>query len=284
MARLNLFLTIATLWLTCLNVAPAFAVAKQTCVSAKCHNDMQKNANVHPKNKSCQFCHKAITTPHPEVGTKTFSSSGTACLKCHETVTDFDYLHAPVAAGDCPACHNPHTSKKNFFLKYKEQKLCNTCHDPVISKKDTMIHGKSKEIQCTSCHTQHGSSYPNLLVSEYSSAYFNNYNDKTYALCFRCHKLDLLLYPKTSYNTNFRDGKRNLHYLHVNRPTRSIACKMCHKTHASVQPMLMADKVSFGNWQMPIGFIATKNGGSCTPGCHKAKTYDRTIRRKSRGG
>ena len=40
----------------------------------------------------------------------------------------------------------------------------------------------------------------------------------------------------------------------------------------------MADKVSFGDWEMPVNFIPTNNGGQCTPGCHAQVTYDRNRR------
>jgi hypothetical protein len=51
---------------------------------------------------------------------------------------------------------------------------------------------------------------------------------------------------------------------------------LCHAIHASRLPKLMAEKVSFGDWEMPVNFIITDQGGQCTPGCHAKATYDRT--------
>jgi hypothetical protein len=48
--------------------------------------------------------------------------------------------------------------------------------------------------------------------------------------------------------------------------------------HGTEQPKMMADAVSFGNWRMPVNFRMTENGGSCSPGCHETRQYDRKAR------
>jgi hypothetical protein len=45
--------------------------------------------------------------------------------------------------------------------------------------------------------------------------------------------------------------------------------------HAGELPKLMADKVPFGKWNLPLRSIKTDTGGSCSPGCHKKYNYDR---------
>jgi hypothetical protein len=45
--------------------------------------------------------------------------------------------------------------------------------------------------------------------------------------------------------------------------------------HASKSPHLLAQEVPFGQWQLPIGFHATENGGTCASGCHRVYRYDR---------
>jgi len=42
--------------------------------------------------------------------------------------------------------------------------------------------------------------------------------------------------PETRTLTNFRDGARNLHFLHVNKAVRGRTCRACHEVHASKQP------------------------------------------------
>ena len=37
----------------------------------------------------------------------------------------------------------------------------------------------------------------------------------------------------------------------------------------------MRETVPYGNWQMPVRFTATANGGRCAAGCHREYAYDR---------
>ena len=53
------------------------------------------------------------------------------------------------------------------------------------------------------------------------------------------------------------------------------SCKMCHALHGSSSSKLIADSVPFGKWSLPLKFVKTETGGSCSPGCHKAQNYDR---------
>jgi hypothetical protein len=76
--------------------------------------------------------------------------------------------------------------------------------------------------------------------------------------------------------TRFRNGEVNLHWLHVNRE-KGRTCRACHEVHASKNPFHIRDAVPFGSkgWLIEIKFKQTTNGGSCSPGCHSDKTYDR---------
>lgn len=245
------------------------ALAAEGCAAAQCHS----NIKMHPSDKSCNLCHTSSPS-HPVDGK--VETSEKACVECHKEILDYDYLHSPVAAADCKACHTPHSDKSYFLITDNESSLCYTCHNQVVSKDDPFLHGGISQGKCLICHSHHGSFFSSQLRAEYSKEFFNDYSDNQYGLCFNCHKIDLLLHPKTSYNTNFRDGKINLHYLHVNRKIKGRACKTCHGIHSSPKEKLMADNIYFGNWQMPIGFEITENGGSCTPGCHKPEAYSRT--------
>lgn len=249
-----------------------------SCATSQCHSGLMAQNHAVPKgHDTCNHCHinDSPTEKHPKIGGKSFVLAKDSCAECHPTTMDYDYLHPPVAAGDCQACHTFHSTTPSLLKKDNEQELCYTCHQPVTKQGDTMLHGDVAKQKCTSCHTPHGSFFKNLLTGSYSTDFFNDYDDKQYALCFQCHKIDLLLHPYTSYNTNFRDGKKNLHYVHVNRATRGRACKLCHEIHASTQPKLMAEAVTFGEWVMPVHFIINEKGGQCTPGCHAQATYDR---------
>lgn len=263
---------------------PPTPVAENTpketeCATSQCHPALAAKQPPLPKGHAdCRHCHQddGKTKSHPQTGEKTFTLTPDSCLGCHQKITDYDYLHPPVAAGDCLVCHTFHSSNPALIAEGSEQVLCSKCHRPVTREGDTQLHGDVAKKKCTSCHTVHGSFFKHLLAGPYSTDFFNDYDEKHYSLCFQCHKIDLLLHPNTSYNTNFRDGKRNLHYVHVNRTNRGRSCKLCHGVHSSPLPKLMADKVSFGDWEMPVNFVITDSGGRCTPGCHAPAAYDRS--------
>ena len=138
-----------------------------------------------------------------------------------------------------------------------------------------MFHGPINNGSCTSCHDPHGGPYANLLVKEFPAGAYAPYTDTEFALCFSCHKRELLQYPDTSFATNFRDGERNLHYLHVNNKQKGRSCTLCHEVHASTSARLVADSVPFGQWRLPLNFTMKATGGTCAPGCHQPQSYDR---------
>ncbi len=141
----------------------------------------------------------------------------------------------------------------------------------------TVLHGPIKDGTCTACHDPHGAKFANLLAKEFPADAYAPYTDTEYELCFSCHKRDLLQYPDTSFATGFRDGERNLHYLHVNNKAKGRSCRLCHNMHGSANPKLIADAVPFGKWSLPLKFVKTETGGGCSPGCHKPQYYDRQV-------
>ena len=50
---------------------------------------------------------------------------------------------------------------------------------------------------------------------------------------------------------------------------------MCHDVHGADNDRLIAKSVKFGQWDLPLKYIKTENGGGCSPGCHKPYSYDR---------
>jgi len=247
------------------------------CVTEGCHRPYAEGLSRHPADGACQDCHHPREKEaHPGGASPAFRLAESPCLGCHDSVLDQETLHPPAAAADCLICHNYHGEAPMLLAAENAQSLCRACHQPVVREDDTFIHGPVSLGNCNLCHRAHGSRYPNLLRANFSRDYENDYNDDVYALCFRCHKIDLLLHPKTSYNTNFRDGKNNLHYLHVNRESAGRSCKLCHEIHAGRRPKLMADTVSYGAWAMPVNFEKTETGGRCAPGCHAPAEYNHT--------
>jgi predicted CXXCH cytochrome family protein len=139
----------------------------------------------------------------------------------------------------------------------------------------TVLHGPIQSGTCTPCHDPHGSQEVKLLIKEFPADIYVPYTEKEFELCFSCHNRDLLRFPDTSFATGFRDGEKNLHYIHVNKKEKGRNCKICHNVHGSDNLKLIADKASFGKWELPLKFVKTDTGGACSPGCHKTYNYDR---------
>ena len=174
----------------------------------------------------------------------------------------------------CASCHSPHASDNEKLLLGPLKETCLGCHKNVLTKDMAVLHPPVAEGKCTACHAPHGSAYPKLLVQDFPQDLYAPYSDTAFALCFTCHNRDLVQYPDTSFATGFRDGERNLHYVHVNRP-KGRSCMLCHAPHGSAGPELIAESVAFGKWRLPLKFVKTETGGSCSPGCHKPASYDR---------
>lgn len=258
----------------------ALTVKEGAELCASCHSDMQdamKKKDVHPAILSgCTSCHN----PHGSAYTKFLSAEGAnLCFQCHpqigEKVEKSKVSHAPVKTEKaCASCHSPHSSDNAKLLLKTGKDLCLGCHKKIITKNMTMLHGPIAEGTCTPCHDPHGSPYDKLLSKEFSADLYVPYTDKAFGLCFSCHNRDLLRFPDTSFATGFRDGDRNLHYVHVNKE-RGRNCVLCHDVHGSSNPKLINTRELFGKWELPLNFVKTETGGKCSPGCHKPFSYDR---------
>lgn len=255
---------------------------KQTpelCVG--CHVDMEevlKKKNVHPALAGgCTSCHNPHGSAHP----KLLADEGAqVCFLCHTEIGD-RVNNAPVPhpallmEKGCTLCHSPHASDNDRLLVNPEKETCLSCHDSILTTNMTVFHGPINKGKCTACHNPHGAQYPNLLDKPFPPDQYVPYTDTEYGLCFSCHKRDLVQYPETSFATNFRNGERNLHYVHVHNARKGRSCRLCHKIHGSNNPRLIADSVPFGKWNLPLKFVKTETGGGCSPGCHKPQYYDR---------
>ena len=82
-----------------------------------------------------------------------------------------------------------------------------------------------------------------------------------YKLCFNCHAPDLVLQPQGTGLTGFRDGDKNLHWLHVNQQ-KGRTCRACHEVHASREPFHIRESVPFGTggWMLAINFSSDADG------------------------
>lgn len=248
----------------------------------ECHSDVRdlvagKKLKHAALDDGCTSCHQAHGGDHP----KLLGAAGPElCFQCHDDISDkvkkSPVVHAALAsAKGCASCHSPHAADVEGLLLQTEKDGCLGCHEKVVTAAMTVLHGPIRDGSCTGCHEPHGGTQAKLLVDAFPATAYVPYTDTAYALCFTCHDRDLLKYPDTSFATGFRDGERNLHYLHVNNAQKGRSCVLCHNLHGGTNDALIAESVTFGSWKLPLKFVKSDDGGSCAPGCHRPATYDR---------
>ena len=271
--------------------------AKAPALCYSCHRDMKEqmagDATVHgPVSMGCTSCHDA----HRKLTGKGLAkTSPDLCVDCHEdfepTVAEMSARHRLLLEGEnCGRCHNPHAGKGEYLLLGDSQSLCLSCHSKAIKLADGRVissleevlaegvhrHGSGKSLDCAACHQPHANKQHSFLRGAYPQTFYSPYSAEAYGLCFTCHDESLAADAQTAEATEFRDAQINLHYVHVNKARKGRTCRACHAWHVSRNPQMLRDSVPFGEWQIPMNFRANENGGSCSPGCHRRKTYSRT--------
>jgi len=266
---------------------------KNLCLG--CHADfaatLQAAAFVHPpvKNEPCTVCHN----PHGSSALMFLRKKmPDLCVECHKDIgkklTGVKFPHKPLTQeGGCTNCHSGHYSKAKALLSADEMTICLNCHgkDNLGTLKNIKtqiegkkyLHGPIQKGSCKACHDPHGSDFFRMLPGNYPAQLYGPYVEGMYNACLTCHDKNMLRFEETSLYTKFRNGKRNLHYVHVvNRKSRS--CRICHEPHASDEVRLLRKEgAPFGEWKIPLNFKVSDNGGGCAPGCHKAFKYDRVT-------
>jgi predicted CXXCH cytochrome family protein len=270
--------------------------SKQECLS--CHENLTRNETVHPElATTCDICHTSNGSEHPKAGTKGFSLSEklpVLCYNCHtefqENAEKFPVVHGPVnSALSCLNCHNPHSSPSKKLVLDSSNALCLKCHNKTIITDSSRISNISQTLSraksvhppiesggCITCHNPHYSEKRVLLIGNFPAGQYVKGVTDNFELCFMCHDTDLLEAKTTEFGTNFRNGKDNLHFVHVNGE-KGRNCSMCHDIHGAANAKLIRDRLQFGSWSMKIDFSADENGGTCLTACHSEKKYNRTI-------
>jgi predicted CXXCH cytochrome family protein len=266
----------------------------QLCES--CHDEfvgVMSRTHLHnAAKKSCSNCHNAHNSTEKKL---LHAPLPKLCETCHEdTVKDMasaKVRHLAVEReGKCMNCHNPHASNSESLLVKAPYDLCVTCHgkDDVkdgngktltnigkLVEGAKTLHKPVAEKDCSACHSPHASENFRLLVDPYPAEFYSAFDGKKYALCFECHKADIVNTKETTTLTRFRDGKKNLHYTHVNLGERGRTCRACHEVHAANQLHIIRDAVPYGprGWLLKNNFHPTPTGGTCDKTCHAQKTY-----------
>ena len=277
--------------------APGPIRGKINELCAGCHDEFQaimaRPFRHKPAVEACTNCHN----PHNAVGRKGLAGeTADTCLACHKglkaQIERATVKHAALTQGArCANCHNPHASNVEKLLIQLPFDLCVGCHakDGMRSADGTPLtnfkawlaqnpvwHEPVKAKDCSACHQPHGGNVFRLLVSPYPSTFYAPYAPENYALCFDCHNEKVVSVPETTTLTGFRDGSRNLHYLHVHQE-RGRTCRACHEVHAARQEHHIRDSVPYGprRWMLKVNYTKLPDGGACAKTCHDTKQYHR---------
>ncbi|NTW88078.1 MAG: cytochrome C [Desulfobulbaceae bacterium] len=264
-------------------------------VCLKCHDDFKAQMKgkffIHApvKNGPCTSCHD----PHGSQNAKLLKNkTPDLCMGCHkemEKKLKSKIVHKPLTQeGGCTSCHDVHFSNGKKLLSSSGSNLCLSCHGtdklgtPPLNniKKEIegkkFLHGPVSRGECQACHDPHGNDNFRMLKGSYPADLYVPYKEKIYDACLLCHEKNLLRFADTTIYTGFRNGKRNLHYVHVVNSRKGRTCRVCHEPHASNgEKLINKESVKFGEWKIPINFKISASGGSCAPGCHRAYKYDR---------
>jgi hypothetical protein len=91
------------------------------------------------------------------------------------------------------------------------------------------------------------------------------YMPQRYDACLGCHPKEMAEEEDFNVDTNWRDTTlgKNLHSLHVYRQPTGVNCSVCHVLDKD-------DRVRYGD---RVNLKMAEKGGSCTPACHRPKSY-----------
>src|SRR5690348_1307309 len=198
---------------------------RDLCVS--CHDKMDNQIHlakfVHqPAKSDCRKCHEVHASDHVK---QLKEEPRDLCLSCHKQVKDqiasATVTHSATMSGEaCLNCHTAHAGNLSKLMKAEPIKACLSCHETKVTTKDERVipamtaladphqdkHGPIREGDCAGCHLAHGSKNEHLLVKPYSTAFYQPFSLGKYELCFSCHDSQLVLEPRTTGLTGFRNG------------------------------------------------------------------------------
>ncbi len=259
----------------------------------KCHKKQSeeiKMTNVHPPfQNNCLNCHSQHSSSEAKLLNLTTQN---LCIYCHDDmqkrIEKATVVHGALTdKKSCINCHSPHASEQKKFLMADAKALCLNCHDRAyksgnrqienvaqVLQKSKSVHAAIDKAGCTGCHDPHTSVNPYLLNKAFPEGSYALANKDNFALCFSCHKGEMI--DKGSTATGFRNGDVNLHNIHINGE-KGRSCIVCHNPHGSANDHLINDRTQFGSWAMPLNYKTIENGGSCAPGCHTERKYERII-------
>jgi len=279
---------------------PTVEVTRSQPTCLECHEDLLAGSVRHEAlSGSCEDCHESTGAEHPASGIKGFKLIDPVpgiCFYCHDTYESKAYVHLPVEKGACLDCHAVHSAGEAHLLIKPPKDLCLGCHNKPYATDSTYtasigklistgktVHAPLEDGDCLTCHMPHESENFALLADKYPDGPYTTASPDNFAICFLCHDSQIIEAAETDWATNFRNGNKNMHFLHING-NEGRNCDLCHNVHAAPNNFLIEDEVRFGHWNMRLNFEPSESGGSCWPGCHGKAAYDRNPGTQSSEG
>ena len=281
---------------------PKLLRAKGSALCETCHIEVkaklaESRFQHAPVSEDCAKCHN----PHGSPFKYQLRAEGASlCVSCHKDlargITAAAVKHDAVTMDrQCLNCHEAHAANVRPLLRSATMPLCLKCHDREVAAPggtlknikawldaNPVAHGPIRQQDCVACHKPHASEHFRLLKQDYPAKFYSPFEPRNYELCFSCHQADLVKVERTTTVTGFRDGDRNLHFLHVNRTEKGRTCRACHEVHSSTKPKHIRENVPYGSWALPINYESAEGGGRCAPGCHMPVEYRRTSKEAPR--
>ena len=275
------------------------AQVNQVCII--CHSKERKDVVyshfIHKAitKEGCIGCHNPHHSEHKHLLIEDLDQ-GKICFRCHtDRKQSFGgATHHRFESMDkgCMSCHASHASDHPKILNQSTaMAVCLRCHKdtgkgtaqvdkaPPISfavPEGGSIHKPVKDSQCIRCHEIHGSTRPKLPAKNFTAEAYGTADEQSVGLCFSCHeqkKFNRL--EVSSDETNFRNGERNLHFLHLYGSKQKRTCAVCHQVHTSAQPFLLNSIYHLYGQDISLGYKKADQGGSCANYCHKQMNYNR---------
>lgn len=227
--------------------------------------------------RDCRACHEDARKGWP-IGERI----NEVCGNCHGEIDDGPVLHSALPRRSCTGCHRPHGGPVEKMLRATAPDLCFRCHDASVFTGET-IHPPVEEGDCGACHPSHGSKFTGLFVEAYPMERYINFSPEAYSLCWECHD-GTAMADFAGTGTNFRDGGRNLHALHIHdhvtvtgigdRVSPGLTCRNCHNPHATKGPNLIRNSLDCGGVHcLELEYRQIGEGGRCDKGCHSSQSY-----------
>ena len=205
----------------------------------------------------CSTCHvvsgEGVTRRVGLKGGVTPQQTAPLCLTCHTDMSarlSQRHRHAPVAAGNCTACHDPHGSPFRFQLPADGTAACTTCHEDIAQALAERHAHTPAVASCQICHDPHAAGGPAQLRAAGNG------------LCMTCHVDGAGDAPEIDARTTFGqhppadldrlvssarrirlDPSRSAGHPTVAHPVdgredprargRTLGCASCHNPHGS---------------------------------------------------